>query len=248
MRKILAVVFAAALAAALAVPAAATPYREIVVGEGETVIEAVWFDIGIYHVVDFAGNRDMRPDSDVATYDYTINMDYGGGRETDTPSCIGWIQPDEWVQYTFEVAVAGTFHIAVWGAAGPGGDVRLVLNDDVEIGTVFVAGVGDWHYYSLYDIGTFHMGLGTNTIRTEFLDGGINVESYIITLVEADPLPEPEPEEAPAAVEAPAEAAPAAEAAEAAKPAPQTFDPVALVALGALVSAAGILAVRRRRR
>ena len=100
------------------------------------------------------------------------------------------------------------------------------------------------------------MTAGTHVLRTDYLDGGINVESLILTLVEAAAVPEPEPEPAaadlgtgggdPADVPVPAAPAPVA-AAPAPVSAPQTADPITLIALGSIISAAGLIIAKKRK-
>ena len=171
----------------------AEPYQEFKIGDGTTVIEAVWFDSGADNYYDTdpdGGNHDIRADEEVQTYDYTINGDYQGGRETDTPSCIGWINAEEWVQYTVQAEVAGNYQLDIWGA-GTGGEFVAYCNG-VEMGSVYVEDEdGSWHNYTLLPVGLFNMTEGTNIIKTEFPDGGINVESLVITLVEAGGAPPP---------------------------------------------------------
>lgn len=171
-----------------ALPVTAEPYKEIKVGEGETVIEAVWFDGGPENYGENnpeAGNHDIRPDEEVQSYDYNINNDYVGGRGGDNMSCIGWIESDEWVQYTIQCDIAGMYDLSVWGAAGPGGDFVFSC-DRREIGAAFVEdNGGGWQDYALYPVGTFHMTVGTHVIRVDFPDGGVNFESFVINFVEA---------------------------------------------------------------
>ena len=173
----------------------AVPYKELKIGEGATVIEAIWFDGGsdnYYESNPNDGNHDCRPEEKVQTYDYTINNDYADGRDTDTPSCIGWISGGEWVQYTIQAEAAGTYQVDIWGAAGPGGDLEAYC-DGKLIGSVYIEDEGGWHWYALYPVGTVHMTAGTHIIKTEFVDGGINVESIVFTLVAAGNDPPPAP-------------------------------------------------------
>ena len=235
----------------------AAPFKEIKVGEGETVIEAVWFDGGFENYEsDGSGNKDIRPDEEVATYDYTINDDYAGGRETDTPSCIGWIAAGEWVQYTIQVEVAGKYQVEVWGAAGGGGDFDAFYNGN-KIGSAYIEDFGGWHDYVKYPVGTVDMTVGTHVIRTEYPDGGINVESMIFTLLEAAAAPEPPPAvvDLPEAIgggdenlhPAPVVAAPVPAPAPTPVAVPQTGVSAALAVLGALSAAVTFGAVRSRK-
>ena len=180
----------------LSLAVTAAPFKEIIIGEGETVIEAVWFDSGEenYGENDGGGNKDIREDELVGTYDYTINGDYAGGRETDTPSCIGWISADEWVQYTVQVGVAGKYEVGVWLAVDGATGETAVSYNGTEIGSTFCDAIG-WHEYVLYPVGTVDMVEGTGVIKVDFLDG-VNIESLVFTLIEAAAPPvveEPEP-------------------------------------------------------
>lgn len=186
-------IFAGALSAVLiltlsVMPVMAEPFKEIKVGEGKTVIEAVWFDGGPENYGENApesGNHDIRVDEEVQTYDYTINNDYVGGREGDNMSCIGWIDADEWVQYTVQCEIAGMYELNFWGGAGGGGEVVFSC-DKREIGSNYVEdNGGGWQDYALYSAGTFHMTVGTHVIRADFPDGGVNFESFELNFLEA---------------------------------------------------------------
>jgi len=184
----LSVIFILSLLLPMAIPVMAEPYKEFKVGEGETVIEAVYFDGGEenYHKDDpEAGNHDIRPDEGVATHDYDKQGGFVGGRAESGLACIGWIQAGEWVQHTIQVEISGVYDFSLWGGAGPGGDIKLSC-DGREIGTVFVEDNGEgWQDYALYNVGPFHMTAGTHVIRTDFLDGGVNYESFVVKLIEA---------------------------------------------------------------
>jgi len=187
-RKIFAFAVILGLIASSAAFVAAEPYKDIVVGEGETVIPAAWFDGGegnYYKVDPEAGNKDIRPDEGVATHDYDKQGGFVGGRAESGLSCIGWIAAEEWVQYTIRCEVAGVYNLGMWGGAGPGGEVKFSRGGRT-IGSVYVEdNGGGWQDYALYDAGNFHMPKGTHVIRVDFLDGGINFESFVLTLVEA---------------------------------------------------------------
>ena len=170
-------------------PVMAEPFKEIIIGGGETVIEAVWFDSGegnYYEANPEAGNHDIRPDEEVQTYDYNINNDYVGGREGENMSCIGWIEAEEWVQYTVVCETAGMYDLGMWGGTGGNGGDAVFSCGRREIGSVFVENNGEgWQDYAFYPVGQFHMVKGTNVIKVEFPDGGLNFESFLITFVEA---------------------------------------------------------------
>jgi len=176
------------IASILSMAVTATPYKEFKVGEGETVIEAVYFDGGeenYYKVDPEGGNHDIRPDEGVATHDYDKQGGFVGGRAESGLACIGWIAADEWVQHTIQCEIAGIYDLSMWGGAGTGGDVMFSC-DGVEIGTVYVEDNGEgWQDYALYNVGPFHMTKGTHVIRTDFVDGGINYESFVLKFVEA---------------------------------------------------------------
>ncbi|MCL1793544.1 MAG: carbohydrate-binding protein [Oscillospiraceae bacterium] len=193
-------IFASALAlffvvTLLSFPVMAEPFKEITIGEGETVIEAVWFDGGegnYYESNPEAGNHDIRVDEEVQTYDYNINNDYVGGREGENMSCIGWIEAEEWVQYTVVCETAGMYDLGMWGGTGGNGGDAVFTCGRREIGSVFVENNGEgWQDYAFYPVGQFHMVKGTNVIRVDFPDGGLNFESFLVTFVEAREDPPP---------------------------------------------------------
>ena len=181
---------------ALSATVMAEPYKEFKIGEGETVIEAVYFDGGAdnyYESDPEAGNHDIRPDEEVQTHDYDKQGGFVGGRAESGLACIGWINAEEWVQYTVQCEITGVYDLSMWGGAGPGGDVMFSC-DGVEIGTTYVEDNGEgWQDYALYYVGPFHMTEGKHVIRVDFIDGGINFESIVVKLKEAGGTPPPPP-------------------------------------------------------
>jgi len=160
----------------------ADPYKDIHVGAGETVIEGVWFDSGADNYYDTnpsEGNHDIRPDEGVQTYDYLINNDYVGGRETDTPSCVAWINAGEWVQYTIQVDVAGKYQLSAWLASDTMEAGFIAYYDGTQIGEAICEPFDGWHDYTLYTVGSVDMTAGTHVIKVEFPDGGLNFESMV---------------------------------------------------------------------
>jgi uncharacterized protein involved in high-affinity Fe2+ transport len=251
LKNILKLLLSAALiVSVMSVAVSAAPFKEHKIGEGETVIAAVDFD-----TVDYSesnpdgGNHDIRFEEEIQTYDYTINNDYAGGRETDTPSCIGWVAADEWVQYTVDVVTAGKYQVATWLATDQNEGDFNVYADGSLIGAAVCESIG-WHTYVSYNIGTVDLTTGTHVIKAEWTAGGPNFESLVFTLIEAAPViveeveaPAAVPE---AAVEAPAD--PISEPAPTVPTAPVTGDNTAVLAIAIIAALSVVVVVAKKRK
>jgi len=176
-----------------------------------------------------------------------VAMEFGS---SEFGSNVGWTNQGEWLEYHINVPGAGKY-VAQAMMAGGGDNVGVELLFKGEpVGETGPIDNNGWQSWAIYDIGEIDLMQGINTVRVNFLgDGGFNIAGLIFTPVGwVEPAPAPaQPEPAvgggdPAEVElpapAPTQAAPA--------PAPRTFDPISLIAVSALVSAAGIIVAKKR--
>ena len=71
--------------------------------------------------------------------DIEVTSDTGGGYD------IGWVAAGEWLNYTVNVAAAGTYDITLRVAsAGAGGTFHLEVNGVNKTGTLSVPNTGGW--------------------------------------------------------------------------------------------------------
>lgn len=185
LRKItvgaLAVLIIIMLVPLFSIGASAAPYREIrIVPDDVSIIEGVWFDSEPFHRVGTDGNRDARPDHQVAT-------EFRDSQISDAN--IGWIAAGMWVQYTVVVQADGhyRFEACLASEANPVGNVIVSLND-VEIGTSASEDSLGWGEFDMYFVGDVEMTAGTHVIRVEFT-GGTNFAGLRVTpLVDGQPI------------------------------------------------------------
>jgi hypothetical protein len=152
----------------------AAPYKEHIIGTGETQINAVDFDSENYNEVGADGaSYDARPDEKVQTQ---INDTQFGGN-------IGWTSAEEWVQYTVTVEVTGKYFLEASAGSGSGtpGIIEFYC-DGALIGKVQTNNIG-WENYELLPVGIVAMTEGEHIIKTAFPDGNVNISGMIFSSV-----------------------------------------------------------------
>jgi hypothetical protein len=126
------------------------------------VIQAEYFDTGGenegYHDTS-PGNDggELRPGEGV---DIQTTLDEGGGYN------VGWTSTGEWLRYTVNVPVTGTytFHARV-ASADSGGSFHALL-DDVDItGNLCVPNTGGWQTFQTLTRHNVHLGTGQHDLR-----------------------------------------------------------------------------------
>jgi|GEM_PF-807832 len=171
-----------------------TPY-----GDGPAqvpgVIEAAALDEGgegvAYHDTT---NWDQGPDSfrDGETVD--VDTTPSGG------TAVGWTDAGEWLEYTIDVAAAGTYDLEllyVSGTPGGGGGQFSLEIDDEPIGsTVELAQTTSWTDFTTHTVSGLKLDGGVQTLRFLIEEGGITVASVQFVRTDADddnepPTPEP---------------------------------------------------------
>ena len=154
-------------------------YKDLVVGEGVTVIEAEDFDIGFYAECTspwgpaFAG----RPDEKVATE----GCSNGRADAPDPNYNIGWISGGDWVQYTVNAELAGAYNFSAWLASGAGskGGVELYVNGE-KFGFGAAVGSDGWQDWKFYNVGVANLNEGLNVIKAVFPTGDVNLDALTV--------------------------------------------------------------------
>ena len=148
-----------------------------------------------------AGTFDNGP-SGTAWYDTTPGNSGGAFRSTDVDIessadggyDIGWTDIGEWMNYTVDVAAAGTYSIAVRVASPYSGrSLHIGFNGPSNVWTQqFVPNTGGWQNWTTL---TFEatLGAGVQQLTVYFDTGGINLGRTAVTSASAPPPPPPPP-------------------------------------------------------
>ena len=161
--------------------ATARPFRKHQVRPG-SIVQAVDYDLGGLGVAYY--------DTDTANYYIstgTERMPWNKGHvyrndgvdiaanPNEEGYHISWIEPGEWLQYTVEVAEAGTYTLKLRVAAEkPGGKVQLLKNG-TPLGTVVIPATGGAQEWQTVEIKGVALEAGTQTIRLKAEQGGFNL-------------------------------------------------------------------------
>lgn len=95
---------------------------------------------------------------------------------------VGWTNTGEWLEYTVNVAAAGTYDIAVRVASGgSGGIFKILFNNVDKTGTLTVGGTGGWQSWQTITKTNVTLSAGTQVMQFYFNTGGFNVNSVSIT-------------------------------------------------------------------
>ncbi len=117
-----------------------------------------------------------------------ISADAGAGNG----STVGWTTPGEWLEYTVNVATAGTYTIETRVAAsGAGGQFRIEVNGADKTGTLAVPNTGAWNAYQIVKKTGVALDAGTQVIRLAMLangsGGAVGAFDWIRVTAEAAP-------------------------------------------------------------
>jgi len=148
------------------------PYGGAFVPPGR--LEAEDFDIG--------GEGVSYHDSDL----YNEGGVYRGGVGVDIESCsdagngynVGWINPDEWLEYTLDVPVAGEYPIDIRVASLQGGGVFHIEFDGVDgTGDLAVPATGGWQNWTTVSA-TANIDAGSHIMRFAATADGFNLNYF----------------------------------------------------------------------
>jgi hypothetical protein len=144
-----------------------------------TKIETEDFDAGgegiACHDADASNNGGQyRATEDV---DIEVCTDNGGGYN------IGWLAPNEWLEYTVSVPTAGnhTFDIRV-ASLSAGGTFHLTFNGADQTGEIAVPVTGGWQTWTTVSA-TATLSAGTQTMRFVPTSDGFNVNYFEVVSV-----------------------------------------------------------------
>ncbi|WP_353981913.1 carbohydrate-binding protein [Salinicola endophyticus] len=99
---------------------------------------------------------------------------------------IGWIDNGEWVEYTLDVAEAGTYQLSFAAATTAGG--RSITASVAQAGQVYdsatsasVINTGGWNNYQSNDGVTLDLAAGEQVLRLAFNGGAMNLANFTLT-------------------------------------------------------------------
>ncbi len=103
---------------------------------------------------------------------------------------IGWIQPDEWVEYTVDVQTAGVYKVEVrTAAANEAGYFHLELDRVNITGRQMAPVTGGWQTWTTVVIPQVYLRAGQGVLRLYMESANFNVNSMRFTLVKATQPP-----------------------------------------------------------
>jgi endoglucanase len=109
--------------------------------------------------------------------DVEATGDAGGGYD------VGWVSPGEWLQYTVDVATAGTYAVTFRVAsATAGGTLHLSSGATDLTGTVTVPGTGGWQTWHSVTATGVALPAGPQALRLVLDGGSFNVNSMTFAL------------------------------------------------------------------
>src|SRR5262245_7717811 len=86
---------------------------------------------------------------------------------------VGWTRPGEWLLYTVEVKVAGTYRIDMHVACkGPGGTFHLEFNGVDLTGPITVPDTGGWEHLKPFSHQGVKLGAGRQVMKVVMATGG----------------------------------------------------------------------------
>jgi endonuclease/exonuclease/phosphatase family metal-dependent hydrolase len=123
-----------------------------------------------------------------AYWDATSGNEGGKYRSTDVDieACteggydVGWASAGEWLNYTINVAAAGTYTLDLRVASGSGGSLHVDFNGTNLTGGVGVSPTGGWQSWTSIRR-TVTLGAGSQSMRLIFDSGYVNVNSMTLT-------------------------------------------------------------------
>jgi hypothetical protein len=135
----------------------------------------------------------------VAYHDTTSGNTGGAYRATDVDiepasdggSDVGWIAAGEWLNYTVNVASAGTDTVTLRVASTSGASMHVGFNNASNVWRVVsIPNTGGWQNWTTVSF-TATLGAGTQQITLLFDTVGLNIESINVTATASSPGPPP---------------------------------------------------------
>ncbi|MBL7813378.1 MAG: carbohydrate-binding protein [Saprospiraceae bacterium] len=91
---------------------------------------------------------------------------------------VGWIDNGEWLEYTVNVAQAGTYDLSIRYASGNtagGGPFRIEVDGNTVSGNITVGSTGNWNTWASKAVTGVILPAGQHIMRLAFDNGGFNI-------------------------------------------------------------------------
>lgn len=139
-----------------------------------STLQAEDFDFGgegfAYHDTDGANHGGSYRTSEGV--DVELTTDSGGGFN------VGWIDANEWLEYTVNVLTAGVYRLeARVASASGGGPFHVEFNGVDKTGPLIITNTGGWQTYRTLAVTNVALSSGVQVMRVAFDSGGIESTS-----------------------------------------------------------------------
>lgn len=95
---------------------------------------------------------------------------------------VGWIADGEWLEYTVNVATAGTYKFEITTAAqSVAGSMRIKFNDVDKTGAVSFPSTGAWQTWQTTTVNNISLSAGQQVMRIEIITGSYNINKIVIS-------------------------------------------------------------------
>lgn len=97
--------------------------------------------------------------------DIEVTQDTGAGYD------VGWVTPGEWLQYSMNVATAGTYTLEVrYATQGFGGNMHIEFDGQNKTGSIALPDIGDWQAWGTVSV-PVTLNAGAQLMRLAFDTG-----------------------------------------------------------------------------
>ena len=93
---------------------------------------------------------------------------------------VGWTAAGEWLNYTVNVAAAGTYNLDLRVASSSGGSLYVHFNGVNETGTITVPATGGWQKWTTIRKAV-SLSAGTQSMKVSLNSGGLNLNSLTVS-------------------------------------------------------------------
>ena len=93
---------------------------------------------------------------------------------------VGWTAAGEWLNYTVNVAAAGTYNLELRVASSSGGSLYVHFNGVNETGTITVPATGGWQNWTTIRKAV-SLSAGTQSMKVSLNSGGLNLNSLTVS-------------------------------------------------------------------
>lgn len=93
---------------------------------------------------------------------------------------VGWVNSDEWLEYTVDVNSTGIYSISIQVASPVGSSFHIEFDGIDKTGDLIVPNTGGWQNWQTITANNIELSAGIQTIRIYMDEGGFNMNSFDI--------------------------------------------------------------------